>query len=61
MRDAMDIIYNSKTHNALNNLDTGLYFQGHAYVYDVLEGKYRIIKLSIDSVQLNKSWILTPK
>ena len=37
MREAMDIVYNSKTYNALNNLDTGLYFQSPAYVYDVLE------------------------
>ena len=37
MREAMDIVYNSKTYNALNNPDTGLYFQSPAYVYDVLE------------------------
>jgi len=37
MREAMDIVYNSKTYSALNNLDTGLYFQSPAYVYDVLE------------------------
>ena len=37
MREAMDIVYNSKTYTALNNLDTGLYFQSPAYVYDVLE------------------------
>lgn len=39
MREAMDIVYNSKTYSALNNLDTGLYFQSPAYVYDVLEGE----------------------
>ena len=37
MREAMDIVYNSKTYTVLNNLDTGLYFQSPAYVYDVLE------------------------
>lgn len=37
MREAMDIVYNSKIYSALNNLDTGLYFQSPAYVYDVLE------------------------
>lgn len=37
MREAMDIVYNSKTYAALNNLNTGLYFQSPAYVYDVLE------------------------
>jgi hypothetical protein len=37
MREAMDIVYNSKTYSALNNLDTGLYFQSPAYVFDVLE------------------------
>lgn len=36
MREAMDIVYNSKTYSALNNLNTGLYFQSPAYVYDVL-------------------------
>ena len=37
MREAMDIAYNSKTYTVLNNLDSGLYFQSPAYVYDVLE------------------------
>ena len=37
MREAMDVVFNSKTYAALNNLDTGLYFQSPAYVYDVLE------------------------
>ena len=36
MRDAMDVVYNSKTYHALNNLGTGLYFQSPAYLYDVL-------------------------
>lgn len=37
MREAMDIVYSSKTFTALNNLKTGLYFQSPAYVYDVLK------------------------
>jgi len=37
MREAMDVVYNSQTFAALNNLNTGLYFQSPAYVYDVLE------------------------
>ncbi len=36
MRDAMDVVYNSETYHALNNLETGLYFQSPAYLYDVL-------------------------
>ncbi len=36
MREAMDVVYQSKTYTALNNLNTGLYFQSPAYVYDVL-------------------------
>ncbi|MBR1514389.1 MAG: hypothetical protein IJ622_08880 [Bacteroidales bacterium] len=37
MREAMDIVYNSKTYSVLNNLDSGLYFQSPAYIYDALE------------------------
>ena len=37
MRDAMDIVYKSKTYAALNNTKTGLYFQSPAYLYDSLE------------------------
>ena len=37
MREAMDVVYQSKTYTALNNLNTGLYFLSPAYVYDVLE------------------------
>jgi hypothetical protein len=37
MREAMDIVYQSKTYTALSNLETGLYFQSPAYVYDFLE------------------------
>lgn len=37
MREAMDIVYKSKTYTALNNTKTGLYFQSPAYLYDSLE------------------------
>lgn len=43
MREAMDVVYNSKTYAALNNLDTGLYFQSPAYVYDVLEEELELL------------------
>ena len=37
MREAMDIVYRSKTYDALSNTKTGLYFQSPAYLYDSLE------------------------
>lgn len=37
MREAMDIVYRSKTYSALNNLKTGLYFQSPVYLYDHLQ------------------------
>ena len=36
MRKAMDVVYTSRTYAALQNLETGLYFQSPAYVYDEL-------------------------
>jgi hypothetical protein len=36
MRKAMDIVYTSRTYAALQNLNTGLYFQSPAYVFDEL-------------------------
>ena len=36
MREAMDIVYKSKTYTALNNIKSGLYFQSPAYLYDTL-------------------------
>lgn len=36
MRKAMDIVYSSRTYEALQNLNTGLYFQSPAYVFDEL-------------------------
>ena len=46
MREAMDIVYNSKTYAALNNLNTGLYFQSPAYVYDVLEEEIIVFEIN---------------
>ena len=40
MREAMDIVYKSKTYAALNNLKSGLYFQSPAYLYDTLSKEY---------------------
>ena len=45
MREAMDIVYNSKTYAALNNLNTGLYFQSPAYFYDVLEEEIKVLEI----------------
>jgi hypothetical protein len=45
MREAMDIVYNSKTYAALNNLNTGLYFQSPAYVYDVLAEEIKVLEI----------------
>lgn len=42
MRDAMDIVYKSKTYKALNNLKTGLYFQSPAYLYDSLKQEIKL-------------------
>ncbi|MBO7623922.1 MAG: hypothetical protein J6S82_01285 [Bacteroidales bacterium] len=36
MREAMDIVYKSKTYTALSNTKSGLYFQSPAYLYDTL-------------------------
>lgn len=35
--EAMEIFYNSKTFENLNNPNTGLYYQSSIYIYDVLE------------------------
>lgn len=42
MREAMDILYRSKTYVALSNLATGLYFQSAAYLYDELSQELSI-------------------
>lgn len=36
LREAMDIVYRSRTYTALNNISSGLYFQSPAYLYDTL-------------------------
>ena len=35
--EAMNVFYNSKTFENLNNPTTGLYFQSPLYIFDVLE------------------------
>ena len=45
MRKAMDIVYSSRTYEALQNLNTGLYFQSPAYVYDVLEEEIKVLEI----------------
>lgn len=37
MREAMDVVYRSKTYEALSDPQTGLYFQSPSYVYEELE------------------------
>ncbi len=37
MEDAMDIVYNSKTFAKLNDLQTHLYYESSAYVYELLK------------------------
>lgn len=34
---AMDIVYNSKTFEKLNNLETHLYYESSSYVYEMLK------------------------
>lgn len=36
MREAMEIVFKSKTYAALNNLGSGLYYQSPTYLYDTL-------------------------
>lgn len=35
--EAMDMYYNSRTFENLNNPETGLYFQSPVYIYDLLD------------------------
>lgn len=37
--DAMDCVYASKTFEKLANIETGLYLQGSAYVYERLKAE----------------------
>ncbi len=46
MKEALDIVYTSKTFHDLNNLETGLYFQGSVYLYDLLECELSCTKQS---------------
>lgn len=45
LRDAMDIVYNSKTYSSLNNVKTGLFFQSPAYLYDLLEEEMKSVSI----------------
>ncbi len=37
MEEAMDVVYNSKTHDELCDLKTHLYYESSAYVYEMLK------------------------
>ncbi len=37
IEEAMDIVYNSNTFEKLNNLETHLYYESSAYVYEILK------------------------
>lgn len=37
MQQALDVVFTSKTYQALSNPETGLYFQSSVYLYDMLE------------------------
>ena len=37
LEDALNVVYNSKWFQTLNNPDTGLYFQSALYNYELLE------------------------
>ena len=37
MEEAMDIVYNSKTFEKLNDFETHLYYESSAYVYELLK------------------------
>ncbi len=44
IRQAMDVVYKSKTYAALSNPETGLYFQSPVYVYEDLEQELSVKK-----------------
>ena len=37
MEEAMDIVYNSKTFEQLNDFETHLYYESSSYVYEYLK------------------------
>lgn len=45
MSKAFDIVYGSDTYKALQNPDTGLYFQSPGYVFSFLEDELRFGKM----------------
>ena len=39
INDAMDLVYNSKTYDRLCDLETHLYYESPAYIYEMLQGE----------------------
>lgn len=37
IEEGMDIVYNSKTFEKLNNLETHLYYESSSYIYEMLK------------------------
>lgn len=50
--EAMDVFYNSKTFENLNNAETGLYFQSPVYIYDVLNKEIDTKRDTIEKIKL---------
>lgn len=50
--EAMDVFYNSKTFENLNNTETGLYFQSPVYIYDVLNKELETKRDTIEKIKL---------
>ena len=50
--EAMDVFYNSKTFENLNNAETGLYFQSPVYIYDVLNKELETKRDTIEKIKL---------
>lgn len=40
LQDALDVVYNSNWFQAVNNPDTGLYYQSPYYNYELLKEEY---------------------
>ena len=41
IEQALDFIYNSDTYQKLNDKETGLYVEGPAYIYQLLDREYK--------------------
>ena len=46
MQEALDTFYNSETHEKLNDIRTGMYFQSPGYVYSFIENEIRFGKFA---------------